>query len=169
MLSSNRESLQTHHLFVWNPIFTTRRTKFHKKQDDRLTRQPNQSTVDAFLEEDRFELGPPHQFCGALRSFLKSARESDLTSSPSTSNEPASTEIIALVDDRQDDVGWPDVEETEKGAYRGARDWSGYALYPPEGANQRTGLLSTLGLWEYLKENVSAATSIIQDLFLWND
>ena len=57
---------------------------------------------------------------------------------------------VALVDDRRDPTGWQSA-----GEHRGARDWDGYARYPPEGVDQKSDVLNAGDLYRKLLASVS--------------
>ncbi|KAI9875145.1 MAG: hypothetical protein M1830_008824 [Pleopsidium flavum] len=115
-------------LFVWDKKFSIRRQQAYQAEDIRLQTEPQQTIVDAFIEERISRLYPLQYSYTALRKYVTKARMSDLTA-PAT---PAGhTKKLVLLDDRRDASG---------GAHS-TRNWGGYAQYPPEGERKWSGVL----------------------------
>lgn len=140
------------HRFIWDQKFTVRQELSHRSEDAKLVRKPYQTIVQAFLDADPTGLDPPQYNCTALKSFLEQADEADLTLDPPVVDH---AKKLVLIDDRQDPTGWRD----HAGEHRAARDWDGYAMYPPEGIKIQSSILTAGELHRKLQANVSITLS----------
>ena len=132
--------------FVWDRAFADRQWRSYRLELDLINPQLHESIVDVFISGQKSRLDPPQYTCTALKSFLDSASASELSQIPPRSCNAAK---IALIDDRRDPTGWQG-----GGEHRGARDWDGYARYPPEGVDQYFNALDAAGLYARLGANV---------------
>lgn len=128
-------------LFLWDRKFSVRRQQAYHAEDNRLAPDPQQTIVDAFINERREHLHPLQYSYTALRRFVASARLSDLTA-PATPAEH--TQHLVLLDDRRDPYG---------GAHS-TRNWDGYTDYPPEGERQWSRVLDAGEFYRRLMEKV---------------
>lgn len=135
------------HHFVWDRKFATRQQLSYRLEESLITPQQQQSLVDAFLSKHKSRLDPPQYNCTALKSFLETAKEAELTHNPP---HPDNAAKIVLIDDRRDPTGW-----LSAGEHHGARDWNGYDRYPPEGSSQYSAVLNAVDLYERLLVKVS--------------
>ena len=129
--------------FTWDRNLSVRQDKKYASEDRKLARDPGQPLIEAFLKAQRSGLDPPQYICPDLEAFLRSAPERD---SP-LQNE--GRDICALVDDRRDDTGWQSISQRHF-----ARDWHGYATYPPAGSDIHFDVLDTTALESRMLESV---------------
>ena len=131
--------------FTWDRNLSIRQDKKYSSEDRKLPQAPGQSLVEAFLKAQRSYLDPPQYICPELEAFLRSAPERD---SPLQSE---GRDTYALVDDRRDDTGWQSV-----GQRHFARDWDGYAAYPPAGSDVHFDVSDALALESRLLKPVGS-------------
>ena len=131
----------------------TRREKAYLAEEDGLTQNSNESALTAFLRTQRSRLDPPNHSFPELQNFLEKARDIELIEESSL---PQYTIPIALLDDRRDTTGWHD----SRGEHFSARDWDGYASYPPQGENIFEGLLNAGDLYRRLLASVRLLTHL---------
>lgn len=120
----------------------------YASEDLNITPEDKQSVAEAFLNEQRLELDPPQYEYAALQAILETVKENDLFN---TSPHRPWANILALIDDRRDTTGWYDIA----GEHRPARDWEGYAAYPPKGTDVQWGLYDPYNLYLKLIAKVS--------------
>ena len=133
--------------FTWDRNLSVRQNKKYSSEDRKLARAPGQSLVEAFVNAQRSGLDPPQYICPELEAFLRSAPERD----PQLQNH--GRDICALVDDRRDDTGWQ-----SGGQRHSARDWDGYAAYPPAGTDIYFDVLDATELESRMLKSVGRPT-----------
>ncbi|KAL9118401.1 MAG: hypothetical protein Q9187_005053 [Circinaria calcarea] len=131
----------------WDRKFTKRRQKAYLAEESNLTQDAKQSTLTSFLNEQASRLDPPDHNFIELRAFLERASDAELMGDPSL---PRYNVPIALLDDRRDNTGWQD----SRGEHYAARDWDGYASYPPQGESRFSRLFSAGDLYRRLQTSV---------------
>ena len=136
--------------FLWSPTFSRRQEQSYPSENRRLEVQPDQSILDAFLEDKQLplDLDPPHYTYECLRTFLKTARKSDLTKNLA---QIPHDEILAIVDGRRD------VKSTDK---QFVRNWGFYSQYPPKGDDIDIGVFNTPQLYSKLLGDVCLSSCI---------
>ena len=144
-------SRKIHRVFEWDKKFVQRERRAYPAEDKKLTPDVNQSIVDAFLNQLSSRLDPPQFSYTALRRFLETADDRDLTSSPSTRYEVP----LVLLDDRKDVTGWADAS----GDQHSARNWDVYARYPPKGENVSITLMHAQDLYQKQLQSVHLGLS----------
>lgn len=127
--------------FEWDKRFIQRDRRAYPAEDRKLTPEVNQTLVDAFFEELGSRLDPPQYNYTRLRSFLEKTNEDDLTSTTISARYDLP---LVLLDDRRDVTGWLDPD----GDQHSARNWDGYAVYPPEGEDAVTTILHARDLYQ---------------------
>lgn len=137
-----------HRVFEWDKRFVQRERRAYAAEDRKLTPKANQTIVDAFFEELGSRLDPPQYSYTTLRRFLEKADEQDLTSSTSSTRYDVP---LVLLDDRRDATGWLGSD----GGWHSARDWDGYAEYPPEGRTPTIALMHAQDLYQKQLRSVS--------------
>ena len=81
----------------------------------------------------------------ALKRFLDQGDEQFRTNNKHTAH-------VAFIDERSDDTGWKDYAgET----HHAARDWDGYASYPPQGGNSSTRYVNAADMYGHLSKKYS--------------
>ncbi|MCJ1383972.1 hypothetical protein MMC17_007086 [Xylographa soralifera] len=150
----------TGHRFVWDRAFATRQWRSHRLEVSLIEPQPQESIIDAFILRQRSRLDPPQYTCTALKSFLESASIAALAQIPPRACNAAK---IALIDDRRDPTGWQG-----GGEHRGARDWDGYARYPPEGIDQYFHAVNAAELYARLVYNRQEAGAERRVIYIAN-
>ena len=139
--------------FIWDRKFSHRQHKKYSSEDVKLEREAGQRLTDIFLKAQMSGLDPPQYVCPELEAFLLSVPD------PQQGAQPSSTQIQdfkALVDDRRDDTGWHSAKQRHS-----ARDWDGYAAYPPEGVDVRFELLNDATLKTRMLEAVGQSARSI--------
>ena len=131
------------HVFIWDQNFAARQTIRYRAEDNHLVPADGQRIIDAFLEEQRSRLDPPHVSYVALRKFLESAGEVSWDKDATPSNRNV---LLVLLDDRRDGTGWQDINGTQ----HSPRNWDGYANYPSRGEKRVSGLLNPKDLYNKL-------------------
>ncbi|MCJ1403964.1 hypothetical protein MMC11_007187 [Xylographa trunciseda] len=131
--------------FIWDRAFAIRQWRSHRLEVSLIEPQPHESVVDAFIYGQKSRLDPPQYTCTALKSFLESASIVALAQIPPRACNAAK---VALIDDRRDPTGWQ-----SGGEHRGARDWDGYARYPPEGVDDYFNAVNAAELYARLVGN----------------
>ena len=139
------------HLFGWGREFMTRRGKAYAAEEHNLVPESNDSSLKTFLCAQRSRLDPPDHNFPELQEFLEKAQDIELIEESSF---PQYDVPIALLDDRRDTTGWQD----SRGEHFSARDWDGYASYPPQGENRFESLLSAGNLYRRLMTSVGLMT-----------
>ena len=134
-------------VFIWDKKFSVRRQQAYKAQDRRLDPAPQQSIVDAFIQEQIEQSYSLEYSYNALRSFVAGARLSELTARGPTSNH---TTQLVLLDDRRD----------PSGEALSTRNWDEYGADPPKGDRKWSGALDAGALYDRLLEKVYLSISI---------
>ena len=135
-------------VFVWDRKFAQRQRLTYRAEDNKLTPEPHQTVIDAFLQELSSRLDPPQYRYIALRQFLEQANPNDLTAQAPQSRYNAAS---VLLDDRRDDTGWHGMD----GEQHSARNWDDYISYPPAGSSQYAGLMHARELYQRQMASVS--------------
>lgn len=144
--TTNRRS--RNRVFVWNRNFAQRQRLTYRAEDNKLTPEPHQTVVEAFLRELRSRLDPPQYNYAILRKFLEQADFNDLIQQTPSSRYTAP---LVLLDDRCDDTGWRGLD----GEQHSARNWEKYASYPPVGSRRFTSLMDAGQLYQRQMASVS--------------
>ena len=148
--TTNRTS--RNRVFVWNRKFSQRQRLTYRAEDNKLTPEPHQTVVEAFLRELRSRLDLPQYNYAILRKFLEQADFNDLIQQTPSSRYTAP---LVLLDDRCDDTGWRGLD----GELHSARNWEKYSSYPPEGSRRFTSLMDAGQLYQRQMASVSRELS----------
>lgn len=142
-------------VFVWDQKFARRQRLTYRAEDNKITPEAHQTIIEAFFKQLGSRLDPPEYKYVALRKFLEQANPDDLVAQPLPLRH--STPLV-LLDDRRDDTGWLGMD----GEQHSARNWDGYASYPPAGSCQFTALMHAGQLYQRHLASVSHRVSILQ-------
>ena len=142
-------------VFVWNRKFAQRQRLAYRAEDNKLTPEPHQTIVEAFLRELGSRLDPPQYNYATLRKFLEQADPNDLIQQTPSSRYSAP---LVLFDDRRDDTGWHGLD----GEQHSARNWDGYVSYPPVGSRCFTSLMNARELYQRQLASVSHELSLLK-------
>jgi hypothetical protein len=137
--------------FVWDRKFQKRQPSGHIADSYFFEPKANQTIIQALLSAGRSHLDPPDQNYSVSKSFLCTARETDLQEDAPS---PALADPVGILDERSDTTGWTDMHKN----VHWARDWEGYSEYQPEGIHVPLALLDAKGLYERLKVSLCCET-----------
>lgn len=148
-------------VFVWDKKFATRQQTAHSAEDRILKPEDDETAITAFMNKFGSRLDPPQYSHVALRAFLEKAvdgsrdPENDLKTDPTPAPHD---QLLILLDDRRDDTGWQDAS----GERHWARDWTGYAEYPPQGEGQEFLMLDAGELYRKQLRSVDAPNASLK-------
>ena len=140
-------------MFIWDKKFESRRRYAYRTEESSFEQRSGQTTIDAFLSAKTSWLDPTDHNYISLRAFLGRADDVDLIRDPPFDQD---NRLLALIDERRDTTGWIDIN----GEHHSARDWDGYASYPPEGKLRSADILNACNLYRKLQSSVSAHEDI---------
>lgn len=135
-------------IFTWDKKFEERNATAYPTEDSILQVEPGQDQITAFLETRTPRLQPPQFNYVALRRFLEQGDEAGYKANSPTANY---INPVAWIDDRRDNTGWSDFSKRD---HHSARDWNGYASYPPQGDKVNTLYLNPKELFQHQSRKV---------------
>ena len=136
-------------IFTWDKKFEERNATAYPAEDSILQIEPGETQITAFLKTRIPRLQPPQFNYVALRTFLEKGDEAGYEVNSSLANY---INPVAWIDDRRDDTGWKDFT---KRSHHSARDWKGYASYPPKGDKVNTLFLNPKDLHKHQSTKVT--------------